>query len=143
MVDPIDQLKTTLKQHGFSLTAARRKVFAALQDQEPQAMHELILHCAGIDRASTYRIVALFEQVGIVQRLHIGWKYKLELTDAFSHHHHHLSCLACGQVIALPEDAALEKRLLALAQARHFLAQDHQLEIRGHCAECTRTIRQS
>jgi len=34
----------------------------------------------------------------------IGWKYKLELSNAFQHHHHHLTCLQCGGVTPLPED---------------------------------------
>jgi Fur family ferric uptake transcriptional regulator len=71
-----------------------------------------------------------------VHRLQIGWKYRLELTDAFTHHHHHLSCTLCGKVIPLPEDPMLEMRLRAMAGSQQFLAQDHQLEIRGQCKNC-------
>lgn len=99
-------------------------------------MHELLLACPTVDRASIYRTVALFEKLGIVQRLQIGWKYKLELTDSFIHHHHHLSCSQCGKIVALPENADLEAALLALATSRGFSAQDHQLEIRGLCGDC-------
>jgi Fe2+ or Zn2+ uptake regulation protein len=136
MSEPIDQLKVTLRQNGLSLTAARRAVFEALQQPEPQTMSELVGHCSNIDRASTYRSVVLFERLGIIQRLQIGWKYKLELTDAFMRHHHHFSCVRCGHVITLPEDMVLERRLRAMARRQHFLAQDHQLEIRGLCATC-------
>jgi Fur family ferric uptake transcriptional regulator len=136
MVEPLEQLKTTLKQQGYSLTAVRREVFTALQDQEPQTMRELVQHCQTIDRASIYRCIALYERMSIVHRLQIGWKYKLELTDQFMHHHHHLSCVRCGRIIPLAEDSALEQRLIALAQSQHFLPQDHQLEIRGWCDQC-------
>ena len=136
MLEPLQQLREQLKIHNHSLTAPRRAVFDALQGQEPQTMHEVVARCPGIDRASVYRTIALFEHLGIVQRLQIGWKYKLELTGAFAHHHHHLSCNKCGRIIPLPEDSVLEKRLSLLAGSQNFQPQDHQLEIRGFCVDC-------
>ena len=136
MSEPSEQFESTLKKRGYSLTAARRTVFDALQGEEPLTMHELVGRCKDIDRASIYRTIALFERLGIVQRLQMGWKYKLELTDSFVHHHHHLSCVNCGKIIALPEDDVLEARLHTLAAAKRFQPQDHQLEIRGLCVDC-------
>jgi Fur family ferric uptake transcriptional regulator len=137
MSDPIDQLQATLKQHRQSLTQSRQLIFKALQDHEPQTMHDLIVSCQnGVDRASIYRTIALFEKIGIVQRLQIGWKYKLELSDAFSHHHHHLTCSNCGRTTALPEDDELESRLRQLSRGLQFTPQDHQIEIRGLCSNC-------
>jgi Fe2+ or Zn2+ uptake regulation protein len=137
MSDPLEQLRTALKQQRQSLTSSRQVIFQALQGHEPQTMHDLVQACQGrVDRASIYRTVALFERLGIVQRLQIGWKYKLELSDAFSHHHHHLTCANCGQITPLPEDRQLEKRLRELAQTLRFTPQDHQIEIRGLCHTC-------
>lgn len=136
MSTPTEALTTSLRQHGYSLTKARQVVFIGLQGHEPQTMHELVARCPGIDRASIYRTVTLFEKLGIIQRLQIGWKYKLELTDSFAAHHHHLSCVGCGKIIPLPEDAHLENTLLSMATAHGFVAQDHQLEIRGTCLAC-------
>lgn len=100
-------------------------------------MLQLITRCKDdINRASVYRTITLFERLGVVQRLQIGWKYKLELSNAFQHHHHHLTCSQCGSVTPLPEDATLEKQLDRLTQRHNFDAQDHQLEIRGVCALC-------
>lgn len=140
MTEPLEQLKTTLKAHGQSLTGPRQVVFAALQDQEPQTMQQLVAACAvRVNRASVYRTVALFERLGIVQRLQIGWKYKLELSDSFHHHHHHLTCSNCGRVIPLPEDTVLEALLRALADSQHFAMRDHQLEIQGLCKTCQKS----
>jgi len=130
-------LYRALQQERLSVTTARLVVFQALQDSEPQTMLELITRCKDIvDRASVYRSITLFERLGIVQRLHIGWKYRLELSNAFQHHHHHLTCLRCGTITDLPEDALLEEQLVRLAKRHDFDAQDHQLEIRGLCAPC-------
>lgn len=140
MSEPSDKFKTTLKRHGQSLTRVRLAVFKALQDKEPQTMAEIVQACDGrADRASVYRTIALFERLGVVQRLQIGWKYKLELGDAFHHHHHHLTCSRCGAVIPLPEDRQLEARLHTLARSQDFVMKGHQLEIQGLCARCQKT----
>jgi Fe2+ or Zn2+ uptake regulation protein len=137
MSDPLEEFKTALKTWAYSLTKTRQLVFTALQDKEPQTMHEVVAACAGqADRASVYRTVKLFEKLGIVQRLQIGWKYKLELSDRFHRHHHHLTCQKCGQTFALPGDPRLEERLELLAKGQNFRMGGHQLEIQGVCQSC-------
>jgi len=144
MSDPLDLLQTTLKQHHQSLTQPRLLVFEALQNQEPQTMQQLVTACQGrIDRASVYRTVGVFEKLGIVQRLQIGWKYKLELSGDFHHHHHHLTCRNCGTTIPLPADNQLEARLHDLAKQAGFLIQGHQLEVQGLCQNCQRQLSRS
>ena len=131
------QLQQHLKKHGFSMTKPRYVVFAALEDQEALTMAELVTACGDqLDRATVYRTITMFEALGIVQRLQIGWKYKIELADSFSHHHHHLNCTKCGRVIPLSEDEVLEKRLHELAEMYRFKDSDHQIEIRGVCRQC-------
>ncbi len=139
MTEPLQQLQQSLKGQG-SLTLPRQVVFSALLGHEPQTMAQLVAVCADqIDRASVYRTIALFERLGIVQRLQIGWKYKLELSDAFHHHHHHLTCLKCGRTTPLPEDKQLENRLQQLAQTQNFTMQGHQLEVQGLCQNCLKS----
>jgi len=132
----LSELRQLLKAHGQSLTKPRLSVFNALRGHEPRTMHELVEACHEIDRASVYRTVALFERLGVVQRLQIGWKYKLELTDAFSHHHHHLTCLKCGRVISFDETDALAEELHRIGRTHNFIIQAHQLELQGLCPAC-------
>lgn len=137
MSNPLDQLTIALRLHGQSVTAARKTVFLALLDKEPQSMRDIVAACGhSIDRASVYRTITLFESLGIVQRLQIGWKYKLELSDAFHRHHHHLTCLRCGHITPLAEDAHLEQHLRDAAERHGFVMQGHQLEIQGLCLTC-------
>ena len=98
-------------------------------------MHDLVVRAGQVDRASVYRAVDLFERLGIVQRLNTGWKYKLELSDKFAEHHHHLTCLRCGRTIAMNE-GELEQLIGRLAEKHGFLPTAHQIEIQGLCAEC-------
>ena len=136
MISPQAQLRTLLKSQQQSLTQPRQIVFAALQHKEPQTLQEIIKACPQIDRASVYRTITLFEQLGIVQRLQLGWKYKLELSDTFHDHHHHLTCDTCGRIMPLPEDQLLEDRLRELARTHQFTMRAHQLEIHGRCHDC-------
>lgn len=132
-------LQTMLRHNNLKLTNVRIVVFQALAG-EPQSMHQLVSRCTGvIDRTSVYRTVKLYERLGIVQRLQIGWKYKLELNDIYRagrHHHHHLTCSVCGTVIGVPGDTILEKRLQEVSKSRNFVMQDHQIEIQGLCPTC-------
>jgi Fur family ferric uptake transcriptional regulator len=139
-VSAVALLQKLLKDSGYSMTSARKTVCELLWKHEPQSMRDLSAQSKGkIDRASLYRTIALFEQLGLVQRIYIGWKYKVELSDIFTHHHHHISCLTCGKIVAITEEAQIEQLITELAAKHHFTAQNHQLEVRGYCAACTQT----
>jgi Fur family ferric uptake transcriptional regulator len=100
-------------------------------------MHDLIARLnSKLDRASIYRAISLFEVLNIVQRLNIGWKYKIELTDKFAEHHHHLTCLKCGQVISINE-GELEDFVHKSARINGFKVTAHQIEIQGYCSRCS------
>jgi len=133
---PLTALETALRTQGQSITTVRRTVFLALRGEEPLTMHGLIERCEGVDRASVYRTVALFERLGIVQRLQTGWKYRLELSDEFHEHHHHATCLLCGQSQVVAEDSVVEQHLRRLAEQLGFQLKKHQLELQGYCTKC-------
>jgi len=135
MADAHTTFKQMLKNSGYSLTGARTAVFEALLGQEPMSMHELVARVKGVDRASVYRAIELFETLGIAQRLNTGWKYKLELTDKFAAHHHHLTCTNCGKTVALSE-AELERFIEQIARSHGFRPMSHQIELQGLCAAC-------
>ncbi|MGH7158292.1 MAG: Fur family transcriptional regulator [Candidatus Saccharimonadales bacterium] len=141
MFTPKEVFAKLLKDSRQSVTGARVSVFEALLGREPMSMHELVARTNGVDRASVYRAVGLFERLGIVQRLSIGWKYKIELTDRFAEHHHHLTCTACGKTIAMGE-AELESLIAKLAAEHNFTPTAHQIEVQGLCNDCAATTRQ-
>ncbi|TAH35847.1 transcriptional repressor [Candidatus Saccharibacteria bacterium] len=125
-----------LAQAGCNLTKPRLTVFHAMQGSGPLTMHELVGRCEEVDRATVYRTVGLFEELGIVERLQTGWKYRLELSGLFHDHHHHATCLHCGISLPLPEDILVEEQLIRLARGHGFHMQRHQLELQGLCAAC-------
>lgn len=132
-----DKLTETLKKAGYSVTKPRLAVFTSLQAGRPRSMRELTLDLSSvIDRASLYRTIALFEKLGIVVKVQAGWKYKIELSDQFTPHHHHLTCLSCGKVISFDEPPGFETLLNSIAAKHGFVARDHSLEISGLCPDC-------
>lgn len=134
----LNTLRTILKQNGSSLTRTRQIVFELLRKQEPQSMQVLASRAAPeVDRATVYRTIELFERLGIAHRLNIGWKYKIELSDLFSAHHHHMHCEKCSKIIDMPGNVMLEKMIETVAQKNNFSPRGHTLEIYGLCPVCS------
>lgn len=137
-MSPVDgQLQSALAISGYSMTKPRRVVFAMLQQADTLSMADLVRNCAPvIDRSSVYRTVELFEELGIVSRVQLGWKYELELSDQFRPHHHHAVCTNCGRIVDIREHAELDHELAVLARRHGFMPSSHLLEIRGLCPAC-------
>jgi Fur family ferric uptake transcriptional regulator len=135
-----DLLKKILRNNNYSVTKTRRIVFELLEGKPPQTMRELIEAARStVDRVSVYRIIELYETLGIVHRVTIGWKYKLELSDIFLAHHHHICCLTCGKIVTIKDEESLENSIRALSEASGFTLKHHQLEMQGYCDTCTKT----
>ncbi len=127
-------LLTTSKYH---VTKSRIKIFEILNQNPPLSIRDILKHSNGsIDRVSLYRNIDLFEKLGIVQRVYIGWKYKLELTDYFVAHHHHLSCSSCGKVIDIKDEDDISKFISLVASKYAFAPTKHHFEIEGICSAC-------
>lgn len=138
MDDALRKLETQLKQSGKSITRPRRVVFAVLFNAAgPISVSELVA-LSQVDRASVYRVIALFEELTIVRRVQIGWKYKLELTDIFLEHHHHMICVQCGMIRSFEETPSIEFEIKQLAMEAGFSAISHELEISGLCEHCSK-----
>jgi Fur family ferric uptake transcriptional regulator len=132
----IDRFKEVLKDSGNSYTLPRKTVFEQLLKEGPTTSTQLARACAPtIDRATAYRTIALFEHLGIVNRIWHGFKSQIELSEIFTPHHHHASCQHCGASIDLV-DPELEKMLNKVARERHFLALGHVIELTGYCEKC-------
>jgi Fur family ferric uptake transcriptional regulator len=136
MNSEVRSLIKLLKKNRHYVTQARLRLFKILQDRPALSIKELIGLLPKHDQATVYRNITIFENLGVIARLRLGRQSKLELSDMFQHHHHHLTCLKCGRVIALAENTKLEREINQLSKSRNFKPTDHQLEIRGYCSNC-------
>ncbi len=104
---------------------------------EPQSMNQLISKLKGkVDKVSVYRSIELFEKLGLVHRVNIGWKYKLELSDHFLSHHHHLNCLSCGKSIDIEDETHIGDYINKISTEHGFRPERHNFEIDGYCKDC-------
>ncbi len=88
-------------------------MFRILQKYNELTINELIAHLRRHDQATVYRNTKVFEDLGIISTLRLGWNSKLELSDVFQHHHHHMTCVRCGDVKVLPEAPLIESAIAA------------------------------
>jgi Fur family ferric uptake transcriptional regulator len=131
-------LKALLRKNNSSLTKPRKVVFNLLLGQEPQSMQVLVKRAEGkVDRATVYRTIELFEELGIVHRLNIGWKYKVELSDLFLGHHHHFHCTNCGKTFTMQANPMLETMIDSAVAKEGYSPRSHNLEISGLCPACS------
>lgn len=133
----VTKFRKLLADNGYSVTGARQLTFDLLLQAEPQSVRELLARADGkVDRVTIYRNIELFEKLGVVHRVYIGWKYKLELSDAFTGHHHHLSCLKCGKIIDIEDEQHIDEYIKLIADKVGFQPRRHQFEVDGYCREC-------
>ena len=128
--------KEILSKSGHFATKQRLELFKYLQSNPEVTIKKLIQELPSQDQATIYRSIKLFESLGVINRLQLGWNSKLELSSKFHDHHHHMTCNNCGRVVAWEEDPTIELRIQTVAMKLGFLPQDHQLEIRGLCQQC-------
>lgn len=136
MANHSSKLANILKQNGLNITDQRQTIFDVLGGCESLSMNELVKKTAGsMDRASVYRNVSTFEKLGIVQRINFGWKYRIELSETFAGHHHHLVCTKCLTILPI-DTRDLEDFIDQVADQHGFMAKTHQIEIQGLCSKC-------
>ncbi len=134
----INQFKKLLHKNHHYVTNARLRLFIALQKHSTLSTKDLIRILPRHDKATVYRNITVFEELRIITRLQLGSNAKLELSDTFSHHHHHISCVRCGKILSLSDSHAIENEINAIGKSSGFRLIDHQLEIRGLCPKCSR-----
>jgi len=134
------RLEKLFRQHGLRMTQPRRIVFEFLVNaKEPVKLHQVIdLQGNWADRASLYRTIKLYKDLGVIREVHRSGGEWLELGEAFSSHHHHITCVDCGlsQTITSPQ---IEQHLKQIASETGYSVLDHQLELTGRCPDCLAT----
>jgi Fur family ferric uptake transcriptional regulator len=125
-----------LDEAGVRLTGRRELVVDAIADRTGSFTPEALvdeLRPQGIGRATVYRALEVLEELGVLQRVHLGRCHAFTVCDAG--HHHHLLCSGCNRVV--PVDASvIESEIRKLASRLRFQVDTHTLEFAGRCAEC-------
>src|SRR3989304_3520237 len=124
-----------LEARGCRLTASRLAVLAAVLAQKGHfTVEDVLRRCPGIGRATAFRTMRLLAEMDIVCRVLLedgSLHYRLSRRG----HHHHLVCVACGDVEDL--DKCLVSDLVkSLSGPAGYQIEGHWLEFYGRGGFC-------
>ena len=129
----MDTVIQIIKQKGQRFTSQKKEVLRVLQ-QKPQTVLEILalvkLKKKSIDKATIYRILTSFKDLGIVHEINLGDREARYELQHEKHHHH----LICGSIddISLREDLLLNE----VQKQSSFKVKKHSLEFFGTCKKC-------
>ena len=135
----IDQISTSIKDKGLSLTKARKSILnVMLTYNKPITGPEILSKLDGaMDESTVYRNLGVLEKVDIVACLQLdkkGVHYELKNPKA-KHHHHHIVCNVCNKIVCL-DICAVSGILNTLSKNTGFTDIQHSLEFYGTCKDC-------
>lgn len=129
----------------YKMTPQRRLILQILLENQELHMSAEEVYALAKDKdseiglATVYRTLDLLEELNILHKLNFGdgrARYELSHVQA-GHHHHHLVCLNCKQILEVKED--LLQQLESLIESEHgFHIMDHRVQFYGYCAACNK-----
>ncbi len=143
-----EQFKEMLKKKGLKVTNQRLLVLEVLADNRDRHMTAEDIYglvkedYPEIGLATIYRTVQLLLEMQLVDRINLDdgcVRYEIgEDTcgeTSVRHHHHHLICKTCGEVLPFKDDLLdeLERRI---EEETGFHVLDHELKFFGQCRRC-------
>jgi Fe2+ or Zn2+ uptake regulation protein len=138
-----------LQQGDSRYTRHRRALIEVLRGaRQPMTIAEILGVASDLPQSSVYRNLAVFEEIGLVQRLvGAGDFARFELAEDLLGHHHHLVCSSCGTMLDIELPAELEQEieraLATLARRKRFQVHAHRLDLMGVCKDCAAAERAS
>ena len=142
--DPVDvdqlaeQVAGLIRQQGGRASACLRPVLEALVAADGDRTAEeiaAVVHAKHpeIHQSTVYRNLDRFEQLGVAYHAHLGHGPALWHLTAASHHH--LTCEACGAIVAV-DPSVFHDMQRALQQQAGFVADFRHFAVTGRCAAC-------
>ncbi|MBT9173856.1 MAG: Ferric uptake regulation protein [Syntrophomonadaceae bacterium] len=137
----LDTFREQFKEH--KLTPQRRVILQCLQDNAERHLSAEELYALSknldpeIGLATVYRTLELLEELNILHKLNFGdgrSRYELCHLQA-RHHHHHLVCLDCRQILEVKEDLLHQLEDLIEGELG-FRIVDHRVQFYGNCSDC-------
>jgi Fe2+ or Zn2+ uptake regulation protein len=132
------ELAQRLRARGQRVTSQRLVINRLLRERDRHVTADEVFTAVshtlpGTSLPTVYATLELFEQLGIVRRVHAGGN--AVLFDTRTTDHHHLVCKSCGNVEDL--DAPIELTpALKSAKATGFTPEHASLVVEGTCAAC-------
>ncbi|MGW5634953.1 Fur family transcriptional regulator [Streptomyces sp. NPDC003832] len=130
--------KSDLRQRGYRLTPQRQLVLEAVDTLEHATPDDILVEvrktASGVNISTVYRTLELLEELGLVSHAHLGHgapTYHL----ADRHHHLHLVCRDCTNVIEADVSVAADFTA-KLRDTFGFETDMKHFAIFGRCKDC-------
>lgn len=140
-----EDLRGKLSERGYKMTPQRKdilQIFVNHPDNHHMSAEDVynILreNKSEIGLATVYRALDLLSELGILVQVDFGdgcARYELNTADPKVHHHHHLICLKCKNVIEFDEDL-LDQLEAYIEKKSGFQILNHEVKFFGYCSEC-------
>ena len=130
---------TALDEAGYFVTEPRRVVAQMVLERDSHfTANELVGEAKrarlGVGRATVFRALELFEQLGLVERLDLpnGEHAYVICRPA---HHHHVICTRCGRSAEVG-DLGIGSMAAEVESQTGYALDSHRIELYGLCPEC-------
>jgi Fur family ferric uptake transcriptional regulator len=135
----IETILAEMKAAGFRRSAAREAILRALvAKRKPVSVQDVAAHIKtegkSFNKTTLYREIETLKRAGHIKELML--RNDVALYELAGPHHHHLTCVSCGDVRAvhLHESICHEER--AIAKKEGFKILEHSFEFFGLCPKC-------
>lgn len=129
-----------LKRYNIKITPHKLAVLELFTMHKHLDANQIIrllnANSSNISSATVYRILANFEQHAVISKHNFGNDQAIYELNENESHHDHLICLGCGVVIEF-NNPQIEEIQIQIANANNFSMLSHNLNIYGHCKNCS------
>lgn len=137
--------KQQLNDKGYKITPQRKAILDTFSTQKGKHLscEELFKivreNYKGIGLATVYRTLPLLEKMGLLNKIILEDGFvRYELNNPQEEHsHHHLICIACGNISEVQEDM-LEGLERQIRSNNRFIIKNHSVKFYGYCEKCSR-----
>jgi len=135
----VDTAVNAVSDAGYRVTAPRRAVADLIASRtghftSSDLLEEARARQLRIGRATLFRNVELFVELGALERLDLPSGEHAYVACEPEQHHHHVVCRACGRSAEV-EDSGLQAVVADIAQRSGYEINVHRLELFGYCPD--------
>ncbi|MEA2536708.1 MAG: Fur family transcriptional regulator, ferric uptake regulator [Chloroflexota bacterium] len=138
MTDP-QALMAALDGAGYRITGPRRALSRLIAERRGHfTAADLVAEARskqlGVGRATVFRALDLFEDLGVVERLDLP-SGEHAYVPCEPIHHHHVICSRCGRTEEI-DDRGIDEVTGSIARRTGYRIDSHRLELFGLCPAC-------
>ncbi len=133
-----------LTQAGCRITAPRRVVMTVLEQSERPLTPQVVMERGeeqhpNLGLVTVYRTLELFEQLGLVRRVHQGEGCQAYMVTAPGHRHV-VICRRCGRAMEFVGAEDLDVLIARVEQGTGYRVDGHLLQLSGLCLDCQQKV---